>query len=536
MMHRKKHVDNEDGSHPTSGFKDDGGSAKRKSIHLSLLHLFRATSKKSISSLDCCCPGIPAALKLILLSFLGFAMLVVLTAKGRHEHWRYRHGMRAPHMPMPLMESLHRHIHMGKYKGGAKSSFAENSGNIPPSYAKPQIMIQSSRFVDSEKKLKQQLKMLLEKQNTEKKHKPDNPDNSILGVKISNRYLGEDLLPYPKSKADEQEWERQMELRKAELSKLDSHEWKEILEQHNQDMEHFAPDEGNAARMSHGSDHNIDERIHNSAGYKKRSGESESVEPPQSSYRWPPPSEMAGPDTTILLKPAFGIHRPDHDAIFAFAEGYDLSVYLALVEPLINTGYSGDLVLSISREENLKPDVKEYLLSKNTETGGINIVAYEVNWTCFKQSGEPADGSGEGMNHCKMIDVFGDADGNLISDPREPRPVATARYELYWMWSLQYNKESWLMLIDARDVWFQLNPFEELSSREKVYGELHLFGVRMIINILVMMITLLFISYLFASPARKMPMQSKSVHRVSTKVGLLLHTVKKPYSHTLNNR
>ena len=182
-------------------------------------------------------------------------------------------------MPMPLMESLHRHIHMGKYKGGAKSSFAENSGNIPPSYAKPQIMIQSSRFVDSEKKLKQQLKMLLEKQNTEKKHKPDNPDNSILGVKISNRYLGEDLLPYPKSKADEQEWERQMELRKAELSKLDSHEWKEILEQHNQDMEHFAPDEGNAARMSHGSDHNIDERIHNSAGYKKRSGESESVEP-----------------------------------------------------------------------------------------------------------------------------------------------------------------------------------------------------------------------------------------------------------------
>ena len=163
-------------------------------------------------------------------------------------------------------------------------------------------------------------------------------------------------------------------------------------------------------------------------------------------------------------------------------------------------------------------------------------MAYEVNWTCFKQSGEPADGSGEGMNHCKMIDAFGDADGNPISDPREPRPVATARYELYWMWSLQYNKESWLMLIDARDVWFQLNPFEELSSREKVYGELHLFGVRMIINILVMMITLLFISYLFASPARKMPMQSKSVHRVSTKVGLLLHTVKEPYSHTLNNR
>jgi len=157
--------------------------------------------------------------------------------------------------------------------------------------------------------------------------------------------------------------------------------------------------------------------------------------------------------------------------------GYDLTIYLAFVESLVGTGYDGDVVFSISQEEKLKPGVKEYLQSKNSKTGtGVNIVTYEVNWSCFKQSGEATNGANEGISHCKMNNAFGDASGNSISDPREPRPVATARYELYWMWSLQYKKDSWLMLIDARDVWFQLQPFKKLKDREKVSGELHLFG------------------------------------------------------------
>jgi hypothetical protein len=158
--------------------------------------------------------------------------------------------------------------------------------------------------------------------------------------------------------------------------------------------------------------------------------------------------------------------------------GYDLLIYLAFVESLVNTGYEGDVVVSISEEAKLKPGVKEYLQSKNsgTGTGGVNIVTYEVNWSCFKQSGEATTGANEGVSHCKMNNTFGDASGNSRLDPREPRPVATARYELYWMWSLQYKKHSWLMLIDARDVWFQLQPFQTLKDQGKVSGELHLFG------------------------------------------------------------
>jgi len=202
------------------------------------------------------------------------------------------------------------------------------------------------------------------------------------------------------------------------------------------------------------------------------------VRQPKGTGRWPSPSHKAGADTAILLKPAFGSHRPSTNAIFVFAEGYDLSIYLAFVESLANTGYDGDVVLSISNEEKLKPGVEEYLQSKNAETGGLmNIVAYQVNWSCFKRSGEAVSGPGEEIHHCKMDNAFGDASGNPISDPREPRPVATARYELYWMWSLQYNRESWLMLVDARDAWFQLDPFRELTTRGKISGELHLFGV-----------------------------------------------------------
>jgi hypothetical protein len=79
-----------------------------------------------------------------------------------------------------------------------------------------------------------------------------------------------------------------------------------------------------------------------------------------------------------------------------------------------------------------------------------------------------------------------------ISDPRTPRPVATARYELYWIWCLQYKSSSWIMLIDARDTWFQLHPFNGLngssnsnssssSSKERQVvssqgGILHLYG------------------------------------------------------------
>jgi len=447
------------------------------------------------------------ALKLVLLSFVAFALLMVLTAKARREHFHYKHNKNGsaegggsfirgvPGMPVPLVEQLRQKLHFqnnGNHFGGS-----DKSGNNHPDdeddnsavsdtssssmEATKRMLAQPSRFVDAEKKLKQQLLHLLEKQTEEQKsHGKVDPNNSVLGVKISNRYLGEDLLPYPESKQVEGEWEQKMNKRKEELRKQDDMEWKELMEQYKEVMVDYVEENEHADHNEVGLHHHEE---------PDRKPQKQNHPPPVSNVKpapsddnttWSSPLKKAGDDATILLKPAFGAHRPSSNAILVFAEGYDLSIYLSFVESLANTGYSGDVVFSISNESKLKPGVKEYLLSKtkNSQSDeGVNIIAYEVEWTCFKKSGESARGSGEGLNNCKMTNVFGDAAGNPVDDPREPRPVATARYELYWIWSLQYSKESWLMLLDVRDAWFQLDPFEQVNTQGgKVSGELHLFG------------------------------------------------------------
>jgi len=62
-----------------------------------------------------------------------------------------------------------------------------------------------------------------------------------LGVKISNRYLGEDLLPYPRSKSDESEWEKKVEARKEDLSRQDEKEWKDMMQGYNEAMKKILP-------------------------------------------------------------------------------------------------------------------------------------------------------------------------------------------------------------------------------------------------------------------------------------------------------
>ena len=187
--------------------------------------------------------------------------------------------------------------------------------------------------------------------------------------------------------------------------------------------------------------------------------------------------------THPIIKPTFGEHRSHVDAVFALAEGYDLKMYLLFIESLKDTGFTGDLVLSVSAVGALKSGVEEYLRSNHKQEGedGINVVVYTVTWTCYEGDGVTvANGAAEGVRKCALVDMFGGADGTAIPDPREPRPVATARYELYWAWSLHYDKHSWLMLIDSRDAHFQLNPFSTLereSDSTRSDGLLYFFEV-----------------------------------------------------------
>ena len=187
-------------------------------------------------------------------------------------------------------------------------------------------------------------------------------------------------------------------------------------------------------------------------------------------------------NTHVSLEPTFGKHRAHADAIFAFAEGYELKIYLTFLESLKATGYNGDLVLSVSALDKLKPGVEEYLRSHHKEENevGLNVVVYTVTWICYTGDGKQADGANEGQRMCELVGMYSTGDGEAVKDPREPRPVATARYELYWAWSLQYDPHNWLMLIDSRDAFFQTDPFASLDRTEDASldnGLLYFFGV-----------------------------------------------------------
>jgi hypothetical protein len=153
---------------------------------------------------------------------------------------------------------------------------------------------------------------------------------------------------------------------------------------------------------------------------------------------------------------------------------------LAVIEPLKAAGFTGDIVLSVSAIPKLKTGVEKYLRAQE------NVVAYTIDWTCYTGDGAVATGTNEGGRMCGMESMYGipgdDEDGkpNDVTDPREPRPVATSRYELYWAWSLHYDPHNWIMLIDSRDAYFQLNPFSNVpreTSHDVDDGLLYFFGV-----------------------------------------------------------
>jgi len=388
---------------------------------------------------------------------------------------------------------------------------------------------QPSSWVDGEKRLKEELSKLQKMQD----------EGVDLGAKVLTRWLG-DSIPAWATKEDEPGWKRKVDARMAELRTIEKKFWgrardmangnsgaadddaaaaaaalvneqaEKIVHSHDPpgDFNGSLEDDDNNGIQAVGNDgensiggNPFSERGRVSTdespdkigiGEKKDSrvndtvfgGDIDSNDMRQNAkdrnhmfasfkeeYR--SPAAIVGKEATVLLRPTFGEHRPDADAVFAFAEGYDVKIYLAFVESLKETGFEGDIVLSVSVLSKLKPGVEEYLRAQP------NIVVYSVEWNCFTGSGEKASGPKEGMRMCQLDGLYGDVDANAFDDPREARPVATARYELYWSWSLAYEPHTWIMLIDSRDTFFQVDPFRGLPKRRadqrKDDGSLYLF-------------------------------------------------------------
>jgi len=192
-----------------------------------------------------------------------------------------------------------------------------------------------------------------------------------------------------------------------------------------------------------------------------------------------PTFPLNDPNVVVVVEPEIGKHRPDQDVVMAYAEGYTLDYYMCFIETLRATGFDGDIVMATSDYDNLQPYVLEYLQSQK------NLVVYIHQLDCFESDAVTPSrrsfkrGSPDVFQMCQLNDVYGwkDADGKVIKtakDPRIGRVVATLRYEWYWIWAQHYNPNSWIMLLDARDSFFQTNPFASLPRNQN--GLLYFFG------------------------------------------------------------
>jgi len=189
--------------------------------------------------------------------------------------------------------------------------------------------------------------------------------------------------------------------------------------------------------------------------------------------RFPKPSDLISVDALPYQKPTIGQHRIDQDAVFAFASEYDLNTYLCFIESLRKTGYGGDIVFAISTLDIKAKGVEQYLKT------APNVITYVLEMSCFNAEMKATDSSKGGMRVCQQHNLYADAEGNPLPDPREARTIATTRYELYWLWCLNYKPHSWIMLLDARDSYFQANPFNTVprDNGDRTTGILHFFGV-----------------------------------------------------------
>lgn len=157
---------------------------------------------------------------------------------------------------------------------------------------------------------------------------------------------------------------------------------------------------------------------------------------------------VLGPVPTDGIQPLFKMKHQGGDAIFALACNYPKLFYQRFVGSLRKSGYDGDVVLAVSPIKKMKPGVEKYL--KLTK-----VISYAFDVDCI------------GKDNCKLRDDF-----LGYPDPRPHRTFANIRYALYEYWLQYYSSQSYILILDFRDTFFQKDPFQEfgpVKARKPVY-------------------------------------------------------------------
>lgn len=133
----------------------------------------------------------------------------------------------------------------------------------------------------------------------------------------------------------------------------------------------------------------------------------------------------------IGIAPLYGVKHKGGDAIFALACNYGLESYQRFVGSLRKFGYNGDIVLAVSPPNKMGPGVEKYIKK-------MGVVAYGFEVNCA------------GEDNCRLKKEF-----LGYPDPRPHRTFANIRYALYEYWLRQYSPQSYILILDFRDTFFQ---------------------------------------------------------------------------------
>ena len=149
---------------------------------------------------------------------------------------------------------------------------------------------------------------------------------------------------------------------------------------------------------------------------------------------------VLGAPPTHGARPLFGRqHNNKNDAVFALACKYPKEFFQRFVGSLRKFGYPGDVVLAVSPPDQMKPGVGEYLQL-------MNVIAYAFDVDC------------NGKDSCRLKDEF-----LGYPDPRPYRTFANIRYALYEYWIRYYSEQSYILILDFRDTFFQADPFQSFG-------------------------------------------------------------------------
>jgi hypothetical protein len=151
--------------------------------------------------------------------------------------------------------------------------------------------------------------------------------------------------------------------------------------------------------------------------------------------------------------PIYGKHRPQSDAVITFAVGYSLEKIIYFIVSLLNTGYNGDIVIGTATDvDNLTRSFFE------AHSSPWNMVIYEIPLAYVK------NGDYNVVDMYKATNHTASSPWQMLRDSRPPRHAAIIRYEYYYEWAALYHHNSRILLTDSRDVFFQRNPFEMMTS------------------------------------------------------------------------